>query len=182
MNFLTNDFISPQASAALLMVALTAAWNDWFHWRIPNRLLAAGCAAAVMFAAFAFNAIGLKDCLVGGLLGFVMMWPFYWMGGMAAGDVKLMATLGLFAGPALIVDVALMSFIVGGVWSVVVLIARTTTGTLINTWIRAASSQLPKLPERRPPPTLQKNSRAVIPYGVVIALGVMGTLALHGSA
>jgi prepilin peptidase CpaA len=178
MPFFTDGSLAPHAIAGLLIVAVLAAWHDWFQWRIPNRLLAAGCTAALMLAAFAPVSPGLAHSLGGGLLGFALIWPFYWMGGMAAGDVKLMATLGLFAGPAAVIDIALISFFIGGMWSVILLLNRTTTGALIYARIRSIPWHLLNFPQRDPIPRTYVTSRGVIPYGVVIAMGVIVSLVL----
>lgn len=178
MSFFTDYALAFHAIAGLLIVAILAAWHDWFQWRIPNRLLAAGCAAALMLAAFAPGSPGVTHALAGGLLGFTLIWPFYWMGGMAAGDVKLLATLGLFAGPAVVIDIALISFFIGGVWSVILLLNSTTAGALLYARIRSMPWHRLNLPQRGDQPTTYAKSRGVIPYGVVIALGVVVSIGL----
>lgn len=178
MSIFTDVSLPFYAIAGLLIVAVLAAWHDWFQWRIPNRLLAAGCAAALMLAAFAPGSPGLAHSLAGGLLGFALIWPFYWMGGMAAGDVKLMATLGLFAGTAAVIEIALISFLIGGVWSVILLLNRTTTGALVRARIRSMPWPKLNVPQRAALPTAYVTSRGVIPYGVVIAMGVIVSIML----
>jgi len=178
MSSLTDASLASHAIAGLLIVAMLAAWHDWFEWRIPNRLLAAGCAAALMLAAFAPNGLGIALALAGGLTGFALIWPFYWVGGMAAGDVKLMATLGLFAGPAAVIDIALISFLIGGVWSVILLFNRTTVGALIYARIKSMPWNILNFPQRATQPKAYAKSRGVIPYGVVIALGVVASTSL----
>ena len=178
MSFFSEYAPPSHAIAGLLIVAIFAAWHDWFQWRIPNRLLAAGCAAALMLAAFAPGSHGMAHALVGGLVGFALIWPFYWLGGMAAGDVKLLATLGLFAGPAAVIDIALISFFIGGVWSVVVLLSQTTTGTLIVTCIKSMPWHALNFPQRAAQPAAYARSRGAIPYGVVIGLGVVVSMGL----
>ena len=174
----TDASLASHAVVGLLMVAILAAWHDWFQWRIPNRLLAAGCAAALMLAAFAPGSAGIVHSLAGGLLGFALIWPFYWMGGMSAGDVKLMATLGLFAGPATVINIALISFFIGGVWSVILLFNQTTTGALLRARMKSMRWPVLNLPQRTTLPTVYVTSRGVIPYGVVIAIGVVVSMVL----
>ncbi len=174
----TDVPLNSHAIAGLLIVAVLAAWHDWFQWCIPNRLLAAGSAAALMMAAFAPGSTGISHALGGGLLGFALIWPFYWLGGMAAGDVKLMATLGLFAGPVAVINIALVSFLIGGAWSVILLLNRTTTGELIVARIKSMPWNILNLPQRAAQPSAYATSRGVIPYGVVIAFGVIVSIAL----
>lgn len=165
--------ISHCAMAGLLTVAIIAAWHDWFTWRIPNSLLALACAAALMLAAFAPGSLGIAQSLEGGLAGFVLIWPFYYVGGMSAGDVKLMATLGLFAGITIIIEIALLSFLIGGVWSVIWLFSRTSAGELICARVRSLPWPELNLPKRASQPAAYTSARGVIPYGVVIAIGVI---------
>ena len=171
MLHLTDNALAVHGSVAMLVIALSAAWHDWFYWRIPNRLLAAGCAAGLMLAAFAPGGIGLSAAIAGLITGFALIWPLHLAGGIGAGDVKLMATLGLLVGPRHITEITLASFLIGGLWSVVMLLGRTTTGTLIFARLSSLYQNVP-LPERQPPPQ-HRSVLGVIPYGVVIALAAV---------
>jgi Flp pilus assembly protein protease CpaA len=124
------------STAAVLITAWLSAASDWKHWRIPNQLLAASMAAALMFAMFLQDGLTLRDCLLGGITGLLILMPFYLMGGMGAGDVKLLGVLGMHLGWLATLHVALMG-------------------------------------SRRhiPAPRMLKDSRATLPYGVVIAIG-----------
>lgn len=164
----------------ILITALIAAWYDWTAWRIPNRLLAASATAACMLALFVTNGPTLWTTLVGGLTGLALFLPLYLLRGMAAGDVKLMATLGLFAGPLLAIDIALLSSLAGGVWALVILMGQTTLGqfacvrlkVLLGPRVLQAISHPPQ------PQTSTLKGKTVMPYGVVIAVGALGAVML----
>ncbi len=161
----------------LVSTVLIAAWCDWSSWRIPNRLLAASATAALVLALFAADGIGLSASIAGGLTGLALFLPLYLLKGMAAGDVKLLATLGLFAGPLLTVDLALWSFLAGGVWALIYLMAQTASGQFIWTVFKSVcGSDFPSLKNKTMPPALHGKTRKIMPYGVVMAGGVLTAL------
>ena len=167
-----NDFstipaaLSFLTTAAVLITVGWAALSDWHYWRIPNQLLAASTAAALMLAIFAADGITLRECLLGGLTGLAVFMPFYLMGGMGAGDVKLLGVVGLHMGWQATLHVALISALVGGVWAILLLFTRSQYGTWISHFAERGH-----LPDRLPEPRLNNHSRATLPYGVVLAIG-----------
>ena len=164
----------------IVITVLIAAWYDWSAWRIPNRLLAASATAACMLALFAPNGPTIWTTMAGGLTGLALFLPLYLLRGMAAGDVKLMATLGLFAGPLFTIDIALLSCLAGGVWALVVMMGQTPVGqfsrlrlkTLLGPKLSHVFSHPPQ------PKTTSVKGKAVMPYGVVIAAGALGAVML----
>lgn len=117
---------------ALSALLLLAAVSDLKRHRIGNRLILTGLAVAFLFH-FAFPLeLGWWRGLQGLLLGFAMFLPFYLLRGMAAGDVKLMAMAGAFLGPYLTFWAVVATFLVGGVWAVVLVLRRRAWPKLIG--------------------------------------------------
>jgi prepilin peptidase CpaA len=118
---------------ALIAVLALASFFDLRQRRIPNRLLAAGLiAATVLHLAFGSPATLLTTCLAGFGLGMLMFLPLYLLGGMAAGDVKLMATVGAFLGPALVFQASLATYICGGLLALAIVLLRRQAGTAFS--------------------------------------------------
>ncbi len=177
---LVSDVLSPLSMAAMGVTLMIAAWTDWTSWRIPNKLLAASLAAALLIAGFSQNGIGLGDALLGGLLGLAVFMPVYLFKGIGAADVKLMAVIGTYAGPALTFNIVLAAALIGGVWAV--LLWDLNRGGL-TLWLRAKLPSMPSLDRARwlLPVTSRITEQVIrqkMPYGVVIALGTALTLAL----
>lgn len=106
----------------LALCLACAVATDLRERRIGNRLVACGLGAALAVALWRVaepGGPGLGAALggwAGGLLlGGLLLLPLHLLGGMAAGDVKLMAMAGAFLGPALAWQAALGSLVAGGV-------------------------------------------------------------------
>lgn len=113
-----------QLDLLLVVFVSIAAMTDLRSRRIPNALVASGLAASLMLHGFSPAGQGLAFALLGALTGFALFLPMYLLKGMAAGDVKLMAAVGAFAGPATTVHIALAAFVVGGVLAIVLIIGK----------------------------------------------------------
>jgi prepilin peptidase CpaA len=99
---------------ALIVVAV-AVWTDLHNRRIPNALtipaLVFGLIAQGAIHGWAGLGLGALGMLVGGGL---LLLPF--IGGFTgAGDVKLMAALGVFVGPLVVLIVVLLATLVAGI-------------------------------------------------------------------
>lgn len=161
---------------AIVVTLVLAAWNDWTRWRVPNRLLGVSASIALVLALFMPSSPSVADCLLGGLTGVALFLPHYLMRGMAAGDVKLLGVVGMHAGAQMVLEIALVTMLVGGVWALAVLVLR-KVGRLpprvagLNRQMSASkyAGELRDLPDWPP-----RNVRYLaIPYGVVTAIGML---------
>lgn len=154
--------------AVLLLLVSCAAVNDLATRRIPNRLLLAALACALVLRLLsAAPGAALLAALGGLLLGLALFLPFYLLRGMAAGDVKLLAVVGAFAGPRDVLTIAVLTWCVGGVMALLVVLAR---GRL-----RLALGNVRDMVRLVPAPR-QKASAGAIPYGVAIAIATVVVL------
>lgn len=161
---------------AMVVTLGIAAWNDWTRWRVPNLLLGVSASTALALAIFMPSGPSVVDCLLGGLTGVALFLPHYLMRGMAAGDVKLLGVVGMHAGTQMVLEIALVTMLVGGVWAIVVLVLRKAGGLpprLAGLQRHMSASkyagELRDLPDWPP-----RNVRYLaIPYGVVMAIGML---------
>ena len=183
MHLFSESLPSVATIVGMTCTALCAAWYDWKSWRIPNQLLMPSAAAALMFACFAPDSIGFQASLAGGLCGLCIFLPLYLLNGMGAGDVKLLATLGLYAGPLLTLDIALLSALTGGVWALTVLLARSHVGAGIGVTMQAVlGANLYQRVSLSFSPLQKRSKEGLMPYGVVVAIGMLIAIALVNHA
>jgi len=90
-----------QLVATVVLIGLlgVAVVSDLRRHRIPNLLILVGLALGLAGQTYSGGISGMGDGLMGLLIGFALFLPMYALGGMAAGDVKLMAMVGSFLPP-----------------------------------------------------------------------------------
>ena len=166
---------------ALLAVLLLASAFDIARRRIPNRLLALGLLAALaLHLASGTPSALLSTYLAGFAVGMLMFLPLYLMGGMAAGDVKLMATVGAFLGPALAFQSSLATYCAGGLLALGIVLARgCARDALANVGVLLHPLLLRLSGARLAPEATPVASVGGMPYAVAISAGTVAVMWLH---
>src|SRR2546425_13068330 len=94
---------------AAISVALVACVFDLYSRRIPNALTFGAAAVALVVAAALGGASGAWSTLMGLAVGLAIWLPIYALGGMGAGDVKVMAAIGAWLGAAVAFHAAMFA-------------------------------------------------------------------------
>ncbi|MEZ6053933.1 MAG: A24 family peptidase [Planctomycetaceae bacterium] len=92
---------SPQSWLLVIVVGAftaAAAFWDWRHWRIPNKLTLPTFALGWVYQAVFNGWSGLGDAALGFLCGFGVLFILWMVGGGGGGDVKLMGALSVWLG------------------------------------------------------------------------------------
>jgi prepilin peptidase CpaA len=101
-------------------IAVLACITDVRSRRIPNVLTFGATIAAVALHVFVTGAPGLVFSATGWLVGTALFFPFFALGGLGGGDVKLLGAIGACLGVPVVVFVGLYSAVAGGVLAVAV--------------------------------------------------------------
>ncbi len=174
MHFITDIDLPLANIIGMIFTIMPAAWNDYKKWRIPNQLLLWGSIVALVIAIVPSHGIGLAESLKGAMVGLFMFLPLYIMRGMAAGDVKLLATLGFFAGPIFIAGIGLSSLVIGGIWASIILLTYSNTAQIVKIWlISLFNKNLYSVTNYKLKENYSCTRSGLIPYGVVIAMGCL---------
>lgn len=104
--------------ALLLALVFAAMLFDIRSHRIPNWLVLTGLSVGVGFHTFISYGWGASFALKGAAVGFGLFLPLYTLRVMGAGDVKLMAMVGAFLGPASALGAVLTTLVAGGVLAI----------------------------------------------------------------
>ena len=105
-------------------LAAIGAGYDLRTRRVPNALTFGAAAAGFVFSLLQTGFGGLATSLLGCLIGLVIFLPFFALGGMGAGDVKLLAAFGAWLGPMGALWAAIYASLVGGALALVVSVSR----------------------------------------------------------
>jgi prepilin peptidase CpaA len=112
---------APMIPVCLLGFVTLAAVNDLRRARIPNVLTVPAAAMGLLLNASSTGPEGLLHGVGGLLVGLASFLPFYLARGFSAGDVKAMAAIGAFVGPAGALLTAAWILVVGAFGGLVLL-------------------------------------------------------------
>lgn len=165
--------MAPFFGIALLTLLVAVAWQDARHRRVPNVIVVA--IAGLYGLAAAVSAVPLTPptdlAVAAALLAAGMaLWLPGWLGG---GDVKLLAVLGLWAGPARAVDLVLAVAIAGGLLALFVVVLERLHRL---PWATAGARPTAGPGQQPTDATLGARSASAaqaptLPYAVAIAIG-----------
>ena len=145
--------------------------------RIPNILTFGAALCACLLHVSTRRALRASALSVAGwLIGVAIFFPFFALGGMGGGDVKLVGAIGACLGPMGALHVALGAAVAGGAVAVLVTLRSGYFGTcvanvgrLIDFWRAHGLTPMPDL-------TLSSGSGPRLAYAVPILIGTVGAL------
>jgi prepilin peptidase CpaA len=163
-------------------ILVEAAIIDGRQLRVPNWLTFHFALGGLAFAYWSGGSQALLWSLAGAGVGLATLLPLYAIGGMGAGDVKLMAGLGAWMGPSLTLGAFVASALAGGVLGLAMIVA---SGELIHHWVMFHTIGHEILSIRNPSELAQragarKPQMTLLPYGIPIALGSIAYFAWMG--
>ena len=142
----------------LLLISLVGGIYDLKYRRIPNWLTLGTFLILLLFNISLLKSDLVLNCLLGFFVGILILIVPYLMGGMGAGDVKLLGTLGSIVGFKDIFLIFIYSSICGLFLGLIWIVCRPghlkfliTTGQIL--------------------PTVDKKEK--VPYGIAILLGTI---------
>jgi len=167
----------PQQMA--LLVGLAACGFDLRTRRIPNAVTLGGAAIGVVYAFATHGIAGGVTSALGWSTGLALFLPFFLLGGLGAGDVKLLAGLGAWVGPSQALWIAIYAALAGGIMAIAVALATGYSRTLAdNLYLLLTHFRVAGV---RPHPemTLERGKGPRLPYAVPIAAGTLAAIWLH---
>lgn len=164
-----------QLHAALMAFVLTVAIIDWRTHRIPNLLCSVAALVGLALQTWLHGEAGLLSALGGAAVGFAMFLPFYVLRAFGAGDVKAMATVGIFLGPGTTLLAVGMTLIAGALLGILVLL-RQAEPTSATRYRLFALLTAPVASMRASRQSTARQTSQRFPYGVAIACGSAAAL------
>lgn len=170
----------PDANAiAAVALGIWATAADLRTRRIPNGLTFGAAAVAFAFFLATGGIPAFTASLAGWGLGLALFMPFFLLGGMGAGDVKLLAAFGAWLGPWQVVWTALYGAVAGGVLAVALALgsgylreALRNIWGLFSFWRAAGMQPHPDL-------TLAHGKGPRLAYALPITIGMVAAIWLR---
>ena len=172
---LSNNLLSTILLVFLAVILTIISLIDYRSHRIPNIIILPLLVFGLVYYTIVGQWDGFLFSLKGMGIGFLVLFIPYVMGGMGAGDVKLMSALGALLGPQQVFSVFLFAAILGGFVALAVMIKKRTVlltfkrlGIAIWLFFSGAGLFVFKDSPRQP--------GEGIPYGPVIAAGALSSI------
>lgn len=154
------------------IVGVVAGIMDWRFRRIPNWLTVSGLLAGIVVNTALGRWPGLKDALLGALLGLGVLLPFVLIRSLGAGDWKLAGALGGCIGPRPLLSVLMVTVLFAGVMALATVIWNgRLKKTLVN--ILHLLGALFSLHMPGSEVSLDDPKSTKIPFGVAMAAAVL---------
>jgi prepilin peptidase CpaA len=171
------------ASGVVLIAALAAAITDVWKFKVHNVITLPLLLSGLIYHSVQGGLTGFAESLLGILFGFFILLPFYVMGGMGAGDVKLMAAIGAWLKWKLTFGVFLASSLAGGLYALVLVLLY---GKLGETWVNlqilwhrvVTISRHVGADDGIETEAKRMDRRRLIPFAAMVACGIIVILVL----
>ncbi len=152
---------------------LWAAYIDGKELRVPNWMTYPMFFAGIAYGALTGGWEGLGESLLGAAVGLACLMPLYAVGGMGAGDVKLMAGMGAFVGATVTFYAFVFTVVVGAVMALAMAWwsgkFQHHLGNFFTIWFEWTTIRDPrKLSEIA---AARKPTMRLLPYGIPICIG-----------
>ena len=155
-------------------ILILAAWIDGKELKVPNWITFPMVLSGLVYSATIGD--GISAGLLGMCCGLLCLLPLYSVGGMGAGDVKLMAGIGAWVGWEITFYSFCVSVIVGAVMAVIMVASRGAWKKHYEQFLMILSEwsviknpyELSKIAAERKP------TMFMLPYGIQICIGTIG--------
>lgn len=156
----------------LLIALLVAVVTDTGRNRIPNWLTFGVLVSGLCMQTVFLGTDGLLAGLAGSGTGLVLLLPFFLLGGMGAGDVKMMAAIGSFIGAEPVLLAAAISLCLAGLYAVILIIVKGEWTPFLQRYLVTFQTRHYVAPD----PDSIAHKR--FPFALAIAGGTLTSLAL----
>ena len=155
------------------LVLIVAAWIDGKQLRVPNWITFPMVLSGLAYNCWMDGWAGLGSGMLGMCVGLLCLLPLYSVGGMGAGDVKLMAGIGAWLGAMITLYAFCATTIIGAIMAICMVLYRksflkhyTNFLLILNEWKEVRNpAKLSEIAAERKPRMF------LLPYGIPICIG-----------
>ncbi|MFN9717209.1 MAG: prepilin peptidase [Planctomycetota bacterium] len=167
---------------AVSAILILAAWIDGRELKVPNWITFPMILSGLAYQTCVGDMAGLGAGILGMFVGLLTLLPLYAVGGMGAGDVKLMAGIGAWLGWEITFSAFCVSVVVGAVMAVMMVLSKKKMShhyenflLILSEWMVIRNPyELSKIAAERKPRMM------LLPYGIPICIGTIGYFLYNG--
>ena len=177
-----NAFLVWSVWGLVSVVLIVAAVIDGRQLKVPNWITFPMIISGWIASGVLYGWAGLGASLMGTAIGLGLLLPAYAIGGMGAGDVKLLAGVGAWVGFSQTIWAFVASAIIGAIIAVIMVVVSRKWrhhqsqffGIISEILVIRSPSKLSEIAAERKPTMM------LLPYGIPIAIGTIGYFAFLG--
>jgi prepilin peptidase CpaA len=167
------------------LTLVVAAVIDGLKLKVPNWITFPMIVSGWIYSATLATPAGLEGLtysLIGTAVGLALLMPAYAIGGMGAGDVKLLAGVGAWVGGTITLYAFAVSAVIGGIIAVCMVLAGKSWDKHRNQfWMICNEIMTVKDPDKLSTIAAErKPTMMLLPYGIPIAIGTIAYFACAG--
>jgi prepilin peptidase CpaA len=156
----------------LISILIIAVITDLRWHKIPNWLTFPAIICGIVYSGLICGLQGFVFSVLGLMVGITLFIAPYAIGGMGAGDVKLMGAIGSFLGARNVIWACLFSCIFGWLYGIVVLVVKGSARSYsARYWLMFKTFLFTGKLFYIPPSPNEKSQK--LSYGIAIALGAL---------
>lgn len=97
---------------------------DYKYYKIPNSLCAWGIVSFLFIEVMLQEQGFLYTAFLGFIMPFIILYPVYLIGGIGAGDIKLLCVIGVLSGHNSSIRLTVVSFFIAGILGLIKLVVK----------------------------------------------------------
>ncbi|WP_461205475.1 A24 family peptidase [Clostridium sp. DL1XJH146] len=163
----------------LISVLIVCLITDLKYQKIYNKIIYPTLLAVIVIHITSNGFSGFKSSILGFIVGLSILLTPYFLGGIGAGDVKLLALIGAIKGSVFVLNTALYMALIGGIIALVIIVYKKELKNFfktIVTWIFSLFNGI-KYKIDQPSSSLTQK----YPYGIAIVGGALICLFFKGA-
>lgn len=164
------------------VVLVVAAVIDGWKLKVPNWITFPLIVGGWLYSGFTYGLPGLGWSIAGTAIGLALLLPAYAIGGMGAGDVKLLAGVGAWVWGTVTFYAFCLSAVIGAVIAIGMVLYRRAWGRH-QAQFQMILSEIMTIRDPNQLATIaaaRKSSMLLLPYGIPIAIGTIAYFAWTG--
>lgn len=161
------------ADILLFTTLLICLYTDIRFKKIYNAVTFPAMVAAVILNLYLYGLKGGAESIKGLLAGMALLFIPFVMGGMGAGDVKLLGVIGAFMGPEFVWNAFLAMAITGGVISLAIILRSNNFAHRLKAVFYTLLSLFFRTPKMQILETIDSSTALTFPYGIAITAGAV---------
>lgn len=168
----------------VVSASIVAATTDLWKFKVYNALTFPLLVSGLAYHAYTAGWEGISDSAFGVLFGFASLILFYILGGMGAGDVKLLAAIGAWLGMPMTLWVFVVSSILGGLYAAALIIIQGRK-SIFESWVNLQIAWMrltaigQHLGQEDSVETVKQGGdirRRAVPFAVMVLVGVLAVV------